>query len=295
MRTLLLFLLLSSPSLAKPLVITSFSILGDMVREIGQDKVEVKNLVSPNQDSHIFEPRPQDAKELGRADLVIVNGLGFEGWLERLIDASGFRGKVLVAAENISPLLHIRNGTTITDPHAWHSLQNACVYVDNIVRGLSSLLPKEAAFFNARGIAYKKSLQTLEKEARLALAAIPIDKRKVMTGHAAFGYLGREFGIAFYSPVGMSTEAEPSAKAVATLIRKTRQENIQAIFIENILNPRLVEQIARETDTHVGGVLYSDALSPLGTEADTYLKMMTFNLSSLIKGMEGNSTKRYYH
>jgi zinc/manganese transport system substrate-binding protein len=285
MRTFLFLLLFSLPSFAKPLIVTSFSILGDMVHEIGQDKVDVKTLVGPNQDSHIFEPRPQDAKELGRADLVVVNGLGFEGWIDRLIDASGFKGTVLVATTGVRPLRSTLQGHTFIDPHAWHSLKNAAIYVDNIVNGLSTLMPEDAGFFKARGKAYKASLQALEKEVSQKLASIPVEKRKVMTGHAAFGYLGRDFDIAFCSPVGMSTEAEPSAKTVAALIHKVREDNIQAVFIENISNPRLIEQIAKETGTHVGGVLYSDALSSPGTDADTYLKMMRFNLSSLIKGM----------
>lgn len=285
MRVFLLLIMLTTPSFAKPLVITTFSILGDMVHEIGQDKIEVKNLVGPNQDSHVFEPRPQNAKELSHADLVVVNGLGFEGWLDRLVEASGFHGKVLVATAGINPLMRTVHGKTMADPHAWHSLKNARIYVDNIVKGLSDFLPKEAPFFKAQGKAYKRALKSLENKTRQELATIPLDKRKVITNHDAFGYLGREFHITFYSPLGISTESEPSAKSVAALIRRIQKEKVQAIFVENISNTRLLEQIVSETGTHIGGVLYSDALSPPGTEADTYLKMMTHNLSSLVKAM----------
>ncbi len=285
MRILLFLFLLATPCFAKPLVVASFSILGDMVHEIGQDKIELITLVEANQDAHIFEPRPQDAKALGRANLIVVNGLGFEGWLDRLIEASGFQGTRLMATTGIHPLRHTFKDHTFIDPHAWHSLKNASTYVDNIVSGLSALLPADAPFFKARGEAYKKSLQALQKEVDQALSPIPLEKRKVITGHAAFGYLGRDFQIMFWSPVGMSTEAEPSAKTVASLIHKVREENIQAVFIENISTPRLIEQIAQETGTHVGGVLYSDALSPPGTEADTYLKLMRFNLMSLSKAL----------
>ncbi len=285
MRIFLILLILSTPSFAKPLVITSFSILGDIVHEIGQDKVEVKNLVGPDQDSHVFEPRPQNAKELARADLVVVNGLGFEGWLDRLIEASGFRGKILVATIGIQPLAHMVNGKTMVDPHAWHSLKNAKVYVDNIVKGLTNLLPEEASFFKARGEVYSKALETLEQEMSQKIAEIPPENRKVITNHDAFGYLGKDFNITFFAPLGISTESEPSAKAIAALIKKIREKKIQAIFVENISNPRLLEQISSETGTHIGGVLYSDALSPAGKEADTYFKMMSFNLSSLIRAM----------
>jgi len=276
------------PSFGKPLVVTTFSILEDMVHEIGQDKIDVKTLVGPDQDSHVFEPRPQNAKELGQADLIVVNGLGFEGWLDRLIEASGFHGKILVATTGITPLIYKSHGQEAIDPHAWHSLQNAQIYVDNIVAGLSELLPQDAAFFKARGEAYKIALQELEDDAHERLSAVPLGKRRVITGHSAFGYLGRDFDIIFYAPLGVSTESEPSAKGVALLIRQIQEEGIQAIFIENISNPRLMEQIANETHTHIGGTLYSDALSPPGSEADTYLKMMRFNLYSLIKAMEKN-------
>ena len=286
----LVFFLSITPSFgkSKPVVVSTFSILGDMVHEIGQDKIDVKNLVGADQDSHVFEPRPQNAKELGQADLVVVNGLGFEGWLDRLIEASGFQGKVLVATTGVSPLMYNDHGEQVSDPHAWHSLKNAHIYIDNIVKGLSELLPQDATFFEARGKTYKTALMKLEQEARLQLSSIPLQKRRVITGHTAFGYLGRDFDIIFSAPLGISTESEPSAKAVAVLIGQIRAEHIQAIFIENISNPRLMKQIAMETHTHIGGILYSDALSAPGTEADTFLKMMNHNLSSLIKAMEKN-------
>lgn len=288
MRFFFLLFMLTTSCYAKPLVVATFSILGDMVHEIGGDKIELRTLVGPNQDSHVYEPRPEDAKQLGRADLVVINGLGFEGWLDRLIEASGFHGKMLVATTHVYPLMYSHQGVLTPDPHAWHSLKNARIYVDNIVKGLSELLPEEASYFKSQGEACKKLLQTLQSETRKSLAVIPLQKRKVITGHEAFGYLGREFGITFSSPMGISTESEPSAKAVAALIRQIQKEGIQAIFIENIANPRLMNQIASETGVKIDGVLYSDALSLPGSEADTYLKMMQFNLSSLLEALGKN-------
>ncbi len=285
MRFFLFLLMLSTSVSAKPLVVTTFSILGDMVHEVGQDKIEVRNLVSQNQDAHVYEPRPQDAKDLGRADLVVVNGLGFEGWLDRLIEASGFKGKILIATTGIAPLTNVVKEKEIIDPHAWHSLDNAQIYVDNIVQGLSDLSPQDALFFKAQGENYKKLLSTLKKQTQEKLEHIPLAKRKVITNHAAFEYLGREFNITFFSPLGISTDSEPSAKAVVNLVNRMRAEGIHAIFAENISNPRLLEQIARETNSHIGGTLYSDALSAPGTEADSYLKMMQFNLSAITKAM----------
>jgi len=285
MRVLLMLLLLTTSAFAKPLVVATFSILGDMVHQIGDDKVDIKILVGPNEDTHVYEPRPQDAKYLSQADLVVVNGLGFEGWLERLIEASGFKGKVVSASAGIVPLEREVNGKKTTDPHAWHSLKNAQIYVDNIAKGLSELLPNESSFFKSRADAFKKSLQNLEAKTHEALKTIPLSKRKVITGHDAFAYLGDEFNIQFYAPQGMSTESEPSAKSVAELINLIKKEKVKAIFVENISNPRLVEQIANESGVQIGGILYSDALSPPGTEADTYLKMMEYNLDAITKAL----------
>lgn len=296
----LMFLLFTSSLFGKPLVVTSFSILGNMVEEIGGDKIEVKSLVEPNQDPHVFEPRPQHAKDLARADLVVVNGLGFEGWLDRLVEASGFQGTLLVATTGVTPLLHVHHEHEkhnhhehgMFDPHAWHSLKNAPIYIDNIVKGLSKLVPQEENFFKTRAAAYKRELEALEAKTHQELDKISTESKKILTNHEAFGYLGHDFQIVFYSPLGISTESEPSAKAVATLIDRIKKDKIQAVFVENISNPRLVQQIAEETGTQVGGILYSDALDVQGTQADTYLKMMHFNLNSLVKAIKKNAEVR---
>lgn len=273
--------LIGQPLWAKPLVMTSFSILGDMVHQIGQDKIEVKSLVGPNEDSHVYEPRPQDAKALNQASLVVVNGLGFERWMTRLIENSGFKGPVLVATTGIQPLMHRQKGQPVTDPHAWHSLKNALIYVDNIVRALVDLCPQDADFFRQRGRVYKKSLEVLARQAHKKFETIPLKTRKVVTSHRAFAYQEVELQIQFIDSTGMSTESEPSAKTIAGLIHTCRKEKIRAIFLENMTNPNLIKQIAEETGVSIGGTLYSDALSPVGTEADTYLKMMTHNIRVL--------------
>lgn len=285
---LLSFLFFSTASMAKPLVVTTFSILQDMVHEIAGDKIDLKNLVGPNQDAHVFEPRPENAKDLTHAKLVIKNGLGFEGWLDRLIQASGFHGQVVVVSKGIRPIVHGKR--RFADPHAWHSLENAQIYVDNIVEGLSTLLPEEAKYFEARGEAYKKQLKVLEEKTRRELDPIPVEQRKVICNHSAFDYLGREFDITFFAPLGISTDAEPSALAVAKLIERIKKEKIHVMFVENISNARLLEQISKETGITIAGVLYSDALSEPGTEADTYLKMMEFNLSALVKAFQGKQS-----
>ncbi len=284
----LIFLLISPSVLAKPMVVTTFSILENMVHEIAHDKVEVRTLVGPNQDPHVFEPRPQNAKDLSMADLVFINGLGFEGWLNRLIEASGYKGKVVTATEGVNLLMIQEDGVGQVDPHAWHSLDNALIYVDNIVKGLSDLSPQDAGYFKKRGEVFKTKIRALKKDVQKSLEELDPSKKKVITNHDAFGYLGREFNITFFSPLGITTEAEPSAKSVAKLIEKIRREKINAVFVENVSNPRLLTQISEETGTHIGGVLYSDALSNPGTEADTYLKMMEFNLMSLYEAIKRN-------
>ncbi|EKE09369.1 MAG: hypothetical protein ACD_16C00190G0017 [uncultured bacterium] len=280
------FSVFSTASFAKPLVVTTFSILQDMVHVIGQDKIEIRNLVGPNQDVHVFEPRPENAKDLTQANLVINNGLGFEGWLDRLIKASGFQGQIAVASKGVRPIIYGSRRRRIVDPHAWHSLENAQIYVDNIVEALTTLLPKETSFFKAQAKAYKKSLKILQKKIYKNLKDIPPEMRTVISNHNAFDYLGQDYNIKFYAPLGISTDSEPSAKVIAKLIERIRKEKIRALFVENISNRRLLEQISKETGVKIAGVLYSDALSEPGTEADTYLKMMTFNLSSLVKALK---------
>lgn len=275
------FFFFSTICMAKPFVVTTFSILQDMVHEIGGDKIELKNLVGPNQDTHVFEPRPENAKDLAHAKLVIKNGLGLEGWLDRLIQASGFHGQIVVASKGIRPIFHGRR--RFVDPHAWHSLENAQIYVDNVVEGLSALLPEDAKYFKARGEAYKEQLKMLQEKTNHELETIPLKNRKVISNHNAFDYLGREFHITFFAPLGISTDAEPSAMVLVNLIKRIKKEKIHVMFAENISNSRLLNQISKETGATIAGVLYSDALSEPGTEADTYLKMMEFNLSALIK------------
>ncbi|WP_207482365.1 metal ABC transporter substrate-binding protein [Arenibaculum pallidiluteum] len=295
LRRLLLVLGLAAatPVAAEPLkVVASFSILDDMVRQVGGEEVSVTTLVGPDQDAHVYEPSPADARAVAGADLVVVNGLGFEGWMDRLIRASGTKARVVTASARVKPISEDENhghghGHGGADPHAWHSILNAMIYVDNILSGLIQAAPLRAEVFRARAAAYREELDRLDAGVRRTFAAVPADRLKVLTSHDAFGYFARDYRITFLAPVGFSTEAEPSAGEVARLIRQVRKERVRAVFIENITDPRLIEQIARESGAKVGGTLYSDALSAPGGPAATYVEMIRQNARQIAGALAG--------
>lgn len=289
----------TSPSWAadKLKVVTTFTILGDMVRNVGGEHTALTTLVGPDGDAHVYEPTPADARALAEADLVIVNGLGFEGWIGRLVKASGYKGPVVVASDGISALkaeedqghaqAHAEKDKDHDhgelDPHAWQDLANGRLYVANIARALAAADPAHADDYRRRAESYDGELVALDRDIRSRLDTVPADRRKVITSHDAFQYFGRAYGIDFHAPVGLSTESEPSAGEVAALIRQMRNEGIQALFVENITDPRLVQQLAREAGAVIGGTLYSDSLSGPTGPAPTYLDMFRHNASEIAK------------
>jgi zinc/manganese transport system substrate-binding protein len=293
-----------SPSFADSHVkaVASFSILGDMVREVGGDRVEVVTLVGPDSDGHVYQPTPTDAKAVAEAQIVFTNGLGFEGWMNRLIKSASFSGPIVVASKGIKPLTsaeedghghgHDEHGKTekgndheAFDPHAWQSLKNGEVYVRNIAEGLIAVDPEGAATYRANAERYLAEIAALDQEVLGAIAKLPADRRTVVTSHDAFGYFAEAYDLKFLSPEGVSTESEASAKDVAALIRQIRVEKIPAVFMENITDPRLIEQIRKETGAAIGGTLYSDALSPADGPAPTYLMMFRYNVDTLTKAL----------
>lgn len=269
-------------------VVASFSILGDFVREIGVDRVAVTTLVGPDGDAHVYSPTPADAKTVAGAKLVVVNGLKFEGWLTRLVKSSGTKATVATATTGITPLKMADDhghGHGGEDPHAWQSVANAKLYIGNVRDALIAADPAGKASYEANATAYLAKLDALEAEIKAAVARIPADRRKAITSHDAFGYFVKAYGIAFVAPQGVSTEAEASAKDVARIIRQIKAEKVPAVFLENITNPRLAEQIARESGAKIGGRLYSDALSAADGPAGTYIAMMKHNISQIEKAL----------
>ena len=284
LAALALLLPLSLHAADKPQVVTSFSILADLTQAIGGKHIELVNLVGADEDAHVFEPSPEHAKALLKADLIIANGLGFEPWLERLLDSSEARGTRIDASAGVLPLLLIEHGHSVPDPHAWQSLSNAEIYVRNVAKALSQLDPSNSADYTARRDAYLVRLQVLREQANRQLNSLPASQRKVVTSHDAFGYFGQAWQLQFIAPQGLSTSDEPSAAEVARLIRQLRSEGVRAVFVENIRDPRLIKQIADEAGATVGGTLYSDALAASGP-ASTYLGMFQHNLDTLIAAL----------
>ncbi|CNH78701.1 periplasmic solute binding protein [Yersinia aldovae] len=280
--------LLSSPlAMAKVVeAVASFSILGDIVQQVGGEHVNVVTLVGPNGDPHGFSPSPKDSKQIAKADVVFISGLGLEGWLERLVTASGYKGQVITASHGVDSRKMDEEGKTVTDPHAWNSMANGIKYANNVMNALIAADPADADYFRKRGGEYIQHLETLDAYAKAQFAAIPAQQRKVLTSHDAFGYFGQEYGVTFLSPVGFSTEAEASASDVAGLIRQIKQEKVKTYFIENQTDPRLVKQIAAASSAQAGGELYPEALSLADGPAATYTDAFKHNVDTLVKGMK---------
>ena len=270
------------PARAGPLkVVASFSILGDLVRNVGGDRVEVATLVGPNSDAHVYSPTPADAKKIADARLIVINGLGFEGWLPRLVQSSGSKAKIVTASDGITPL---RLGTD-ADPHAWQSVNNAKIYAANISMALTAADPAAAEQFMANTQAYLSKLDALDREVREAVAKLRPERRKVISTHNAFGYFAAAYGIEFIAPLGVSTESEPSARDIAKIITQIKQAKIPAVFLENVTDPRLVRRISAETGAKVGGTLYSDGLTGEKGDAPTYIDMVRHNIKALTRAL----------
>ncbi|MBF0425439.1 MAG: zinc ABC transporter substrate-binding protein [Magnetococcales bacterium] len=267
-------------------VVATFSILGDMARQVGGAHVQVTTLIGPNGDPHAYEPTPEDAGRLKEAKVVIANGLGLEGWMARLIAASGFQGQPVVASAGVK----VRNlkgegGRSSVDPHAWNSAANGAIYVGNIVRAFVDADPAHAAAYQAHGARYAAELERLDAHARARLAAIPADRRRVLTTHDAFGYFADAYGLTLLSPLGFSTGQEASAGGVAGVIRQIRETGVRVYFLENSGDPRLVEQIGAATGARSGGALYVESLSAADGPAATYRALFEHNLDQVVRAL----------
>jgi zinc/manganese transport system substrate-binding protein len=287
------------PAAAEPLkVVASFSIIGDFAKNVGGDRISLTTLVGPNGDAHVYEPKPADAVVMAGADVVLVNGLHFEGFLQRLVEASATRATVVELTKGVETLATTEeehggeaheaeaedgHDHGAIDPHAFQSIANAEIYVKNIADAFCTADAAGCDAYKANAEAYIGELDALETEVKASVAAIPADKRTIITSHDAFGYFQHEYGLTFLAPEGISTEAEASAADVAKLIEQVRHDKASAIFVENITNQRLIEQIAAETGLKIGGTLYSDALSDADGPAGTYIDMMRNNIGA-IKG-----------
>ena len=266
-------------------VVASFSILGDMVRQVTGNLAEVTTIVGPDADAHVYTPNAADAKSVANADVIFVNGLGFETWSQTLIETSSSKAKVFVATDGITPL----KVDGEIDPHAWNSLVNGMQYVANIAVSMAEINPINAVAYKANARAYNRRLKDLNNRAIDQLERLTTGQRIVVTSHDAFGYLATAYGLTFLAPVGIDTDGEPSARDLSKLIDHLKAVSAGALFTENITSPSLIEQIARETGIKIGGRLYSDALSTRGGPATTYEKLIEHNLRVLIKALSSRS------
>ena len=294
-------------------IVTSFSILADMARNVAGSRATVTSLVGPDADAHVFEPGPADVAMLAEADVLIINGLGFEPWLVRLAASAKSKAKYVTASFGVNPIAyaeeqghdhddhddhgdhghgHDEDGYPEApqdfDPHAWQDLRNGVIYVHNIADALAQKDPANATLYLANAESYITELKKLHDWARAEIGRLPAEKRKVITTHDAFAYFSKAYGVEFHSPAGIGNPSDPSAEALARLVDQMRRENIRAIFMENMGNPRMMETIARETGIENGGTLYSDALSAPGGPAPTYAAMFRHNVPVLIEAMQRN-------
>jgi zinc/manganese transport system substrate-binding protein len=292
-RSLLMAASLSfvAPALAAPPplpVVASFSILADMVRQIGGNAVSVTSLVPVDGDAHEYQPKPSDLRAIKGAKLVVLNGFGLEGWIDRLVQSAGYAGPVVIATKGITPRRMEENGAPVTDPHAWQDPRNGTIYARNIADGLATVDPANAAMFRSRADAYIRDIEQTDAWVVAQIAGVPAERRKILTSHDAFGYFGARYGVEFRGVQGMNTESEPSAKDIAALIKLIRTEKIRAVFVENMTSPKLAQSVARETGAVVGSVVYSDALSKPSGPAPTYLGIFRHNVPLFVKGMQAN-------
>ena len=262
-------------------VVSTFSILGDFARNVGGERVSVTTLVGPDGDVHVYTPAPADARKIADAKLVVINGLGLEGWLSRLTQSAGGKATMITASQGITP----RKCGADADPHAWQSVANARIYVANIRDALVAADPARAGIYRDNAQAYLAKLDALERDVRAAVAQIPPTRRKVISTHDAFGYFAAAYGIEFIAPQGVSTESEASARDIAAIITQIKTSKIPAVFLENISDPRLMRRISTETGARIGGTLYSDSLTGEKGDAPTYIDMVRHNIKALTSAL----------
>lgn len=277
----------SAQAQARGEMIASMSIIADLVAQVGGARISVAALVGPGSDAHVFQPAPADARRVAQAPALFVNGLGLEGWLPRLVQASGGKARIVTVSAGVKPIRDEADGHGHdVDPHAWQDVANARIYVANIRDALIAADPDGAADFSQRAKDFLQTLDSLDAEIRAGVASIPAARRRIITSHDAFGYFAKAYGLAFIAPQGVSTETEASSRDVARIIRQIKAEKIPAVFLENISDPRLMKQVARESGARIGEAVFSDSLSPKDGPASTYVAMMRHNLKAFTQALQ---------
>lgn len=270
-------------------VVASFSVLGDMIRQVGGDAVQVAVLAGPETDLHAYEAQPQDVRAIAQADVIAINGLGLDQWMQPLIEASGTHAKLLVASAGVKPRYVQKRELSIVDPHAWQDVMNGRLYIRNIAGALIAAAPEQGAYIRENARRYDEELKQADVWIRRQISAVPAAKRKIITSHDAFGYFGRAYGVTFFDPVGLNTQAEVSPAQVAALVEQMKDQGMRTVFLETKADPRLMEQIAQEAEAKVGGELFTDSLSKAGGAAPSYLDMFRHNVPLLCAAMLENT------
>jgi zinc/manganese transport system substrate-binding protein len=292
-------LLMAAPALAADRipVAATFSVIADMLANVGGDRLDIKTIVKAGEDSELYQPTAADVATVAAARAIFLNDLNeeFEPWLEPLLKQAQFKGTKVVVSRNVRVLMaeeeHPISGRLLpsaVDQHAWLDPRNGIIYVRNIAAALARLDPTGADFYEARAMAYEKAILAVDAWGRQEIAAVPAAKLRALTSHDSLQYIANCYGITLLSVNGWTNKSEPSAEELAKLARQIRVERVKALFLDSITDPRAMQRIAGETGARIGGTLYGDALSPIGGEADTYLKMLRHDVSTLKAGMMAN-------
>jgi zinc/manganese transport system substrate-binding protein len=270
--------------MAKLNVVATNSIIGDWANIVGRDDIELKMLVGPDGDPHEYEPTPADSVALSSADLIFENGLGLENWLDKLYGSAESRATRVAITQGIE----VRHVGGDLDPHVWQSVKDAVVMVGNIRDALVRADPTHAGHFKARADVYIRQLTELDAWVQAQINSIPAPRRKLVTSHDAFGYFGQRYGMDISGSAleSVTTEAsDPSARQIADAVDQIKRSGVPVIFLENIQNPKLIDEIASDADVKVGPPLYSDALGQPGTDGDSYIKMIRYNVQTLVRAL----------
>ncbi len=262
------------------------TVLTEVARQVGGDRVEVVEIIKPGVDPHEFQPTPADVQRVGEAALVLASGRGLEGYLRKLETGAGGKGKFVVVGDALPALKMQEDGRTVDDPHWWHSVGNVKSAVAVVRDAFTRAEPAGKAAFAQNAAAYIAGLTELENVVKLKVAELPRDRRKLVTSHDALGYFARDFGFTVYTVKGVGTGDEPSSKKVAALISRIKKEGVKAVFLESIENPKTVAEITRETGARIGGELFTDGLGPAGSDAATYDAMMRHNVNTIVEALK---------
>ncbi len=286
----LLFVAYSTQSQDKLNVVSSCSIFKDMAFNIAGDHINLESIVPIGGDPHLHTPRPRDARIVANADLILINGMTFEGWIEELIENSGTKGKTVMITEGVSPI-----GSSVyensVDPHAWMNAENGLIYINNIKQALIAADPKNKESYQSNFDTYSKQLTDAHNTMLGYISKIPAGQRTLVTSHDAFSYFGKAYGLDVEPIIGVSTEADVQTSDMIRVSKVINEKNIPAVFVESTINPKILQQIAKDNDVVVGGELYADSLGEPSSEGGTYLGMLLHNAKTISNALAKTRTK----